>query len=133
MDIAKKIDARKYSRADLCDHALKYFGEVINRKLPLAHVRKSFTMHQKTYLAEKVLQEEGKIAVNEQRKELVGKMIEKEEIKIQTKMHYPHEIKGEEGETQMYRPCPGGICLGDPPTRQIVDGETRTKSMPKLS
>ena len=130
MDTVKKIDPRKYSRADLCDYALKYFGVVINRKLPLAHVRKSFTVHQKTYLEEKKLQEDQKVVENEMRKEVVEKLIEKEEVKIQTKMHYPHKIKDEDGETSMYRPCPGAICLGDPPTRQVIDGEAKTESMP---
>ena len=33
----------------------------------------------------------------------------------------------------MHRPCKGGICLGDPPTRQTVDGESVTNSAPHLN
>jgi len=126
----KKVNVKDLTKAQLADFALSHFGATINRKNPKPQVEKEFKQVENDYIEEKKLEEEEKAKDTKIRQENAAKVAEKQQAS--TKIRYPHEMKDKDGNTIMHRPCAGAICLGDPPTRQVVEGESVTNSAPYL-
>ena len=127
-----KTSTKDMTKAQMADYASIHFGVVVNRKKSRSDVEKQFKVAEKEYILDKQHEEEEKMKATVKKQEDTNRIAEKQQEKIEEKISYPCEIKDEEGDTVMHRPCKGGLCLGDPPTRQVVDGETVTNSAPHL-
>jgi len=130
--ITDKVNVNELTKAEIADYALAHFGATVNRKKGRKDVIKEFKEFEKDFIHDLKLEEDVKIEANEKRKRDAKVVIKKNDEKIDEKIEYPSEIKGDDGETAMHRPCKGALCLGDPPTRQVVDGEAVTNSAPHL-
>lgn len=129
-----KAKIKNLTKADLADYALSHYGKIINRKNGKPQVIKEFKKVEKEFFDDKKLEEKEKGEASKKKQENASRVAEKDQVKIDENTTYPVEIKNDEGDTVMHRPCKGGLVLGDPPTRnrRIVDGETVTSSMPHL-
>lgn len=127
-----KTEIKDMTKAEIADYALAHFGKTVNRKKGRDDVISEFKKFEKDHIADIATKEEEKLEKDAKRKKDVAVVIEKQDEVIDEKTNYPSEMKDNEGETTMHRPCKGAICLGDPPTRQVVDGETVTNSAPHL-
>lgn len=125
-----KVIVKDYTKAGLADYALAHFGVTINRKNGRLKVEKEFKKVEKDYISDRQTEEdEQKKATLKKQKDagIIAKKNENEGV------DYPQEMKDDDGEIVMHRPCRGGIALGDPINSTEKDGETITDSAPHLN
>lgn len=132
----KKVDVTNMTKATVADYALSHFGVTVNRKKSRNDVIKEFKAAEKDFNYDLSLKEE------EKKKAQAKKESDHEVLKDRVRdaeseenISYPVILGGKEKgreDRTMYKPNPGGICLGDPPNAKVVDGEKITNSNPKI-